>query len=66
MEIRELVEKKKYALDFYEQAVEINNMVHDSIRGFHYLYGFDFYTERTVNNDELKKNDRKEKKTIIN
>lgn len=65
MEIRELVEKKKYALDFYEQAVEINNMVHDSIRGFHYLYGFDFYTERTVNNDELKKMIEKRRRQLL-
>ena len=53
--MRDFEEKKKYAMDFYEQAVEINNMVHDSIRGFHYLYGYDFYNEREVNNAEKKK-----------
>lgn len=55
MEIRDFEEKKKYAMDFYEQAIEINNMVHDSISGFHYLYGYNFYNEREVTNDELKK-----------
>ena len=40
MEIKDFEEKKAFAMDFYEQAVEINQMVHDSIRGFHYLYGY--------------------------
>ncbi len=40
MEIKNYEEKKAFAMDFYEQAVEINQMVHDSIRGFHYLYDF--------------------------
>ena len=43
MEIKDFEEKKKYAMDFYEQAIEVNDMVHDSIRGFHYLYCYDFY-----------------------
>ena len=43
MEIKDFKEKKKYAMDFYEQAIEVNDMVHDSIRGFHYLYCYDFY-----------------------
>ena len=55
MEIKDFEEKIKYAMDFYEQAIEINNMVHDSIRGFHYLYGYNFYDERDVNNAEKKK-----------
>lgn len=55
MEIKDFEEKKKYAMDFYEQAIEINDMVHDSIRGFHYLYGYNFYDERDVNNNEKKK-----------
>lgn len=55
MEIRDFEEKKKYAMDFYEQAIEINDMVHDSIRGFHYLYRYDFYNERDVNNNEKQK-----------
>lgn len=65
MEIRELEEKKKFAIDFYEQAVEINNMVHDSIRGFHYLYGFDFYNERVVENEELKKMIEKRRRQLL-
>lgn len=40
MEIKDFEEKKEFAMDFYEQAIEINQMVHDSIRGFHYLYGY--------------------------
>ena len=55
MEIKDFEEKKKYAMDFYEQAIEVNDMVHDSIRGFHYLYCYDFYNERDVNNKEKQK-----------
>ena len=55
MEIKDFKEKKKYAMDFYEQAIEVNDMVHDSIRGFHYLYCYDFYNERDVNNIEMQK-----------
>lgn len=55
MEIKDFEEKKKYTMDFYEQAIEVNDMVHDSIRGFHYLYCYDFYNERDVNNNEMQK-----------
>lgn len=66
MEIKDFDEKKKYAMDFYEQAIEINDMVHDSIRGFHYLYGYDFYDERDVNNNEKKKLiDRRRRQLLI-
>ena len=53
MEIRDFEKKMKYAMDFYDQATEIQHMVHDSIRGFHYLYGYDLYNEREVSNPEL-------------
>ena len=54
MEIKDFEEKKKFAMDFYEQAIEINQMIHDSIRGFQYLYGFDFYdgNESEIKNPE--------------
>ena len=37
--------KMEVVLDFYEQAQEILSMVHDDIKGFHYLYGFDLMSD---------------------
>lgn len=65
MEIKDFEEKKKYAMDFYEQAIEINNMVHDSIRGFHYLYGYDFYNEKDVNNNEKKEKIERRRRQLL-
>ena len=43
--IRDYDRKMEVVLDFYEQAQEILSMVHDDIKGFHYLYGFDLMSE---------------------
>ena len=43
--IRDYDKKMEVVLDFYEQAQEILSMVHDDIKGFHYLYGFDLMSE---------------------
>lgn len=59
MMIKDYEEKKQYALDFYEQATEVYRMVHDSIRGFQYLYGYNLY------NEDLSKVTNKEKQALI-
>ena len=43
--IRDYDRKMEVVLDFYEQAQEILSMVHDDIKGFHYLYGFDLMSD---------------------
>ena len=67
MEIRDFDQKKEYAMDFYEQAVEINQMVHDSIRGFHYLYGYNLQKENEIKiqNPEKAKLVNKRKRQLL-
>ena len=65
MEIKDYDEKMKYAMDFYDQATAIQQMVHDSIRGFHYLYSYDFYNERDVNNPLFKELIEKRKRQFL-
>lgn len=43
--IRDYDRKMEVVLDFYDQAQEILSMVHDDIKGFHYLYGFDLTSD---------------------
>ena len=43
--IRDYDRKMEVVLDFYDQAQEILSMVHDDIKGFHYLYGFDLMSD---------------------
>ena len=50
MEIKDYEQKMKYVMDFYDQATQINQMVRDNIKGFHYFYLYDFYNEREVIN----------------
>ena len=45
MEIKDYEQKMKYVMDFYDQATQINQMVRDNIKGFHYFYLYDFYNE---------------------
>ena len=35
MEIKDFEEKKEFAMDFYEQAIEINKKDNERIRGLH-------------------------------
>lgn len=67
MEIKDFEEKTVFAMDFYEQAVEINQMVHDSIRGFHYLYGYNLQEENEskIQNPEKVKLVNKRKRQLL-
>lgn len=67
MEIKDFEEKKEFAMDFYEQAIEINQMVHDSIRGFHYLYGYNLQegNESEITNPEKVKLVNKRKRQLL-
>ena len=67
MEIKDFDQKKEYAMDFYEQAVEINQMVHDSIRGFHYLYCYNLQdgNENEIQNPEKLKLITKRKRQLL-
>lgn len=67
MKIKDFEEKKVFAMDFYEQAIEINQMVHDSIRGFHYLYGYNLQKENEseIKNPEKVKLVNKRKRQLL-
>jgi len=54
-------------MDFYEQAIEINQMVHDSIRGFHYLYDYKLQegNENEITNPEKVKLVNKRKRQLL-
>ena len=65
MEIRDFDEKMKYAMDFYDQATEVLQLVHDSITGFYYTYKYDFYEEREILNPRLKKMVDKRKRELL-
>lgn len=45
MQIVDYKEKMKIINDFYEQACEVRDMVHDSIRGFHYIHNYDLLSD---------------------
>ena len=49
MEIVDYDKKMIMINDFYEQACEIRNMVHDSIKGFHYIHNFDLLSDKDPN-----------------
>lgn len=53
MTIVDYGKKMKIINDFYDQAVEIVNIVHDSIRGFHYVKGYNLLEEYDDHHEEL-------------
>ena len=65
MEIIDFDEKMKYAMDFYDQATGVLQMVHDSITGFYYTYKYDLYEEREIINPKLKKEVDKRKRELL-
>ena len=65
MEIKDYEQKMKYVMDFYDQATQINQMVRDNIKGFHYFYLYDFYNEREVINPKLKELVEKRRRQLL-